>query len=235
VVLENGHHKGQAVELDSLYNAAVTLELLTGLVTFAFVASITPGPNNLMLMASGANFGFRRSIPHLLGVGLGFTLMTMIVGAGLATLFDTYPVIYTLLKIVSVLYMGFLAMKIATAEPLRQGRFALAEQGQSSGQSLTGTPISFVQAVLFQWVNPKAWAMALTAISVYSPSNSLRSIGLVALLFGAINLPSISLWTVMGQQIRRWLTDPLHLRFFNIGMAILLLLSLVPVLLQNSN
>ncbi|MEX2131558.1 MAG: LysE family translocator [Pseudohongiellaceae bacterium] len=198
----------------------MTIELLTGLTVFSFVSSITPGPNNLMLMTSGANFGFRRTLPHMLGVGFGFVLMTLIVGAGLARVFDSYPVSYLILKIVSVIYLLFLAWKIATAAPHRHGRLAVAQ----------GNPITFVQAALFQWVNPKAWAMALTAMSVYNPSRSLEGVGLVALVFGLINLPCVSTWTVLGQQIRRWLHNNLRLRLFNWTMAVLLVLSLLPVL-----
>lgn len=195
----------------------MTYDVLTALVAFAFVTSITPGPNNLMLMASGANFGFRRTIPHMLGVGLGFTLMVVLVGAGLVQVFDAYPVSYAVLKGVSVGYLLYLAWKIATAAPPRAGDKA-------------GTPMTFVQAVLFQWVNPKAWAMALTAVSVYAPSQTLSAIALVALIFGAINLPSVSSWTVMGQQMRRLLTNPRRLRAFNIVMAVLLIASLYPVI-----
>jgi len=122
-------------------------ELLSGLVAFAFVSSITPGPNNLMLMASGANFGFRRSIPHMFGIGLGFVFMVLLVGAGLVQIFDAYPVSHMALKVVSVFYLLYLAAKIATAAPVRQGQCG-------------GTPMTFLQAAAFQWVNPKAWAMA---------------------------------------------------------------------------
>lgn len=196
----------------------MTYDLLTALVAFAFVTSITPGPNNLMLMASGANFGFRRTIPHMLGVGLGFVLMVVLVGAGLVQVFDAYPVSYTVLKVVSVGYLLYLAWKIATAAPPRATKKA-------------GTPMTFVQAVLFQWVNPKAWAMALTAVSVYAPSQTLGAIAFVATVFGVINLPSVSSWTVLGQQMRRLLTNPKRLRAFNIVMAVLLIGSLYPVIL----
>ncbi|MFM1895217.1 MAG: hypothetical protein RLZZ385_291 [Pseudomonadota bacterium] len=205
----------------------MTIELLTGLVLFSFVASVTPGPNNLMLMASGANYGFRRTIPHMLGVGIGFVGMTLIVGAGLAQVFDRYPVSYTILKVVSLVYMVYLAVRIAFAAPFHSGRLG------SSGDSDVvpkGNPITFIQAVLFQWVNPKAWAMALTAMSVYLPTRSLGGVVLVASIFGAINLPTVSLWTLLGQQIRHWLTSSLHLRIFNVFMALMLLVSLLPVL-----
>ncbi|WP_289042755.1 LysE family translocator [uncultured Aliiroseovarius sp.] len=195
----------------------MSIELLSAFVAFAFVSSITPGPNNLMLMASGANFGFRRSVPHMLGIGIGFTFMIVLVGVGLMTLFDLYPVSYTILKAGSVVYLLWLAWKIAHA----------SEPGTSAA---AGTPMTFLQAAAFQWVNPKAWAMALTAISVYAPTRSMAAVILVALIFGMVNLPSVSVWTVLGQKIRVILTNPTRLRSFNVTMALLLVATLFPVI-----
>jgi threonine/homoserine/homoserine lactone efflux protein len=195
----------------------MTLDLLSALALFAFVTSITPGPNNLMLMASGANFGFRRTVPHMLGIGIGFTVMILAVGAGLIQLFDAYPVSHTVLKVMSVLYMLWLAWKTATAADIREG-------------DRQGRPMTFLQAAAFQWVNPKAWAMALTAITAYAPDRTLWAILWVALIFGAINLPSVSSWTVMGQQMARLLRDHRSRVAFNYAMAGLLLASLIPVL-----
>ena len=195
--------------------------MLTGLAAFALVSSITPGPNNLMLMTSGANFGFRLTIPHMLGVALGFTLMVLLVGLGLVELFSAYPLSHTVLKIVSVAYLLFLAWKIATAAPL---------QASARDSAVRGKPFTFMQAALFQWVNPKAWAMALTALSVYSPSQSFGAVALVAAVFGCINLPSVSLWVVLGQQLRKLLTSRKRLAVFNVSMAALLVTSLYPVL-----
>lgn len=198
----------------------MTHDILLALIAFAFVSSITPGPNNLMLMASGANFGFRRTIPHMIGIGLGFTLMVLLVGAGLVQLFDRYPVSYSVLKILSVAYLLYLAWKIAHAAPV-----------QTDGE--TGRPMTFLQAAAFQWVNPKAWAMALTAATAYTPEQTLNAIVIVALVFGAINLPSVSTWTLLGQQMARVLTNPRRLVIFNWTMAVLLVASLYPVLWPN--
>ncbi len=170
-----------------------------------------------MLMASGANFGFRRTVPHMLGIGLGFTFMVLLVGTGLVQTFDRFPVSYTILKILSVAYLLFLAWKIAHAAPVR-------------GQEETGRPMTFWQAAAFQWVNPKAWAMALTATTAYAPEHTFGAILVVALVFGAINLPSVSTWTVLGQQMARILTNPRRLVVFNWTMAALLVASLYPVL-----
>ena len=195
----------------------MTYETLTALAIFAFVSSATPGPNNLMLMASGANFGFRRSIPHMLGISIGFMLMVFAVGAGLVQIFDQFPVIYDILKAVSVVYMIWLAWKIANAAPVTKSAEA-------------GAPMTFLQAAAFQWVNPKAWAMALTAITVYVGEAGLTWLAVGALIFAVVNLPSVSMWTVAGQQLQRFLTNPSRLRVYNWTMAALLIASLYPVL-----
>lgn len=196
----------------------MSIDILLGLMGFALVSSITPGPNNLMLMASGANFGFLRTVPHMLGIALGFTLMVFLVGLGLAQVFDAYPVLHTILKVVSVLYMAWLAWKIANSAPPTEGAAA-------------GTPMTFLQAAAFQWVNPKAWAMALTAVTVYSLGTSVLAVAAVAGTFGLVNGPAVSTWTLIGQQMRRFLTNPARLRAFNWTMAILLMASLYPVLI----
>lgn len=194
------------------------MHILWGLIAFSLVSSITPGPNNLMLMASGANYGFQRSIPHMLGVALGFVFMVAMVGLGLMQLFDALPSSYLVLKVLSVSYLLYLAARIATASPAGN-----AESGR-------GRPLNFAQAAAFQWVNPKAWTMALTAISVYAPTRDMAAVALVAAVFGLVNLPSVSLWTVLGFQLQRVLSQPRHLRLFNGVMALLLVGSLYPVL-----
>lgn len=196
----------------------MTHDLLSGLILFAFVSSVTPGPNNLMLMASGANFGFRRSIPHMLGVALGFVFMVLLMGAGLAQVFDTWPLAHVALKVVSIIYMLWLAWKIANAAPIK-------------ARETQGSPMTFVQAAAFQWVNPKAWAMAITAITAYTPGQTLGAVAMVGIVFGAVNLPSVGSWTLIGQQMARLLTSPARLVAFNCTMAALLLLSLWPVVM----
>lgn len=195
----------------------MTHDILLALAAFAFVSSITPGPNNLMLMASGANFGFRRSIPHMLGIGVGFVVMLLLVGAGLIQVFDAYPVTHTILKTFSVAYLIYLAWRIANAAP-------------ADANADKGRPMTFLQAAAFQWVNPKGWTMALTAITAYTPDRSMEAIVIVGLVFGLINLPAVSSWTVLGQQMARVLQSPARLRTFNWLMAGLLIASLYPVL-----
>ena len=195
----------------------MTLDALIALVAFAFVTSVTPGPNNMMLLASGVNFGFRRSLPHMLGIGLGHALMVFLVGLGLAGLFDRFPILHGALKVISVAYMLWLAWKIATSTA-------------PEGGAARGKPFSFFHAAGFQWGNPKAWAMALGAVSVYAPDRTAPTMLMVAVVFCAVNLPSVSVWTLAGQGLRRWLTDPRRLRAFNWTMAGLLVLSLWPVI-----
>lgn len=192
-------------------------ERLLALVGFAFATSVTPGPNNMMLLASGANFGFRRSGPHMLGISLGHALMVFLVGVGVAQVFHRHPQAEVALKLASVGYMLWLAWKIARAAPPKEG-------------AVKGRPFTFLQAALFQWVNPKAWAMALTAVTVYAAADTVAAMAVVAAVFAAVNLPSVSVWAWAGQQLRRWLTTNRRLQLFNYTMAGLLVLSLWPVL-----
>jgi threonine/homoserine/homoserine lactone efflux protein len=133
----------------------MSLDLLVALIGFAFVTSVTPGPNNLMLLASGVNFGFRRTMPHMLGVGFGFMFMILVLGLGLSAVFVAYPVAHDALRVVGGAYMLWLAWKIANAGAVGDG-------------TSSGTPLTFLQAALFQWVNPKAWVMGIAAIASYT-------------------------------------------------------------------
>ena len=192
------------------------LQQLIGLIGFAIVSSATPGPNNMMLMASGANFGMRRTIPHMLGVSIGFTFMIVLVGVGLVGLFAAWPPSFTLLKVVSAAYLLWLAWKIATTPA------TAIETGNSAAR-----PLTFIQAALFQWVNPKAWTMALTALTVYAGSREITVVLIVGTVFGIINLPTVSVWAWFGQYLQRWLRSDASRRFFNYTMAALLVGSLL--------
>jgi threonine/homoserine/homoserine lactone efflux protein len=197
--------------------AGMILDLLPALLGFAFITVITPGPNNLMLMASGANFGFRRSVPHMLGIGLGFPAMTLLVGLGVMQLFDIWPLSYTILKAISVAYLLYLAWKIANDAPPKDAR-------------TEGSPLTFLQAAAFQWVNPKAWSMALSAITLYAGGRDMASVLWVAGIYVLVSIVSTTSWTVLGQQMRRFLGNDTRLRVFNVVMALLLVATLVPVL-----
>lgn len=200
----------------------MTQNLFIAFIGFAFVSLFTPGPNNLMLMASGANYGLRRSVPHMFGVALGFGAMVALVGAGLMAVFTEVPVLQIVLKTVAMLFLVYLAWKIAHAAP----------PGSVDAQ---GRPLSFLQAVAFQWVNPKGWAMALTAISAYAPGQSWAAITVVAGGFALIGIGSSTTWVTLGTQIRTWLTSPKRLRIFNLTMAGLLIATLIPVLMAGNH
>jgi threonine/homoserine/homoserine lactone efflux protein len=192
-------------------------EFLGPLVTFAVATAVTPGPNNIMLTASGANFGFRRTVPHMLGVAIGFTIMVAAIGLGLSGIFERFPVIHQLLRYGGAAYLLHLAYRIATAAP------AATDAAQPAGR-----PFTFLQAALFQWVNPKSWMMAVGAISAYTTVGGdlvLESV-LIALIFGAVGLPSVALWAALGVAIGRLLQARWALRAFNIAMALLLVASL---------
>lgn len=198
----------------------MTPELFFALVAYAFVTSVTPGPNNIMLLASGVNFGFRRTLPHMLGIAVGMGVMVFVVGLGLVGVFVTYPPARAALSVFAVAYMLWLAARIARAAP-------------PDGETGTARPLSLLQAALFQWVNPKAWVMALGAVTLYAPGQSWQAVAVVALSFMLIGLPSISVWAVMGVGLRRMLQKPRLLRGFNYLMAGLLVLSLYPVILSH--
>lgn len=195
-----------------------TPDLLAGLTLFAFVSSITPGPNNAMLMASGANFGLRRTAPHMAGVSLGFLFLILAVGLGLGGLFAAYPVLHDVLKVVGCAYLVWLAWKLATAKGL-------------GAAAARGKPMTFLQAAAFQWVNPKAWAMAVSGVSAYTPAAGyVSNLFVMGAVFALVNLPCIGAWTGFGVGMRRFLDRPAALRAFNLTMAALLLLSLWPML-----
>jgi threonine/homoserine/homoserine lactone efflux protein len=191
--------------------------VLLPLATFIFVSSITPGPNNVMLTASGANFGYKRSVPHMLGITVGGTIMLLLVGAGLGALFEQVPQLYTVLQYVGAAYLIWLAWKIATS-----GRAQVADARSK--------PFNFWQAAAFQWVNPKAWLMSVGVVAAYtSPNAYWASLAVGAVVMLIVNYPCISAWTLFGSAIGRWLQSPRALQIFNGVMAVLLLLSLYPL------
>lgn len=197
----------------------MTTELLIAFIAFAFVTSVTPGPNNMMLLASGVNFGVRRSLPHMLGISLGFMVLVMAVGFGLGQLFEQYPPLYSILRYAGAAYLLYLAWKISGAS------------APNASSQEHGKPFTFLQAAAFQWVNPKAWIMAIGAITTYTPQDGfLLNVLFIAALFALVNCPSVGLWTIAGSLLRHWLESPAVLRAFNYGMALLLVLSLYPIL-----
>jgi threonine/homoserine/homoserine lactone efflux protein len=196
----------------------MSADVFAALLAYAFVTSVTPGPNNMMLMASGVNFGFRRTIPHMLGIAVGFFVLLLAVGFGLGALIHAVPALQTAMRIASVAYMLWLAWKIATSKP--------------AGEAQAGSrPMTFLQAAAFQWVNPKAWAMGLVAMGAYTNAESpVLSVLLVGTAFALVNFPSVSVWAGFGVALRGLLADPKRLRIFNVTMALLIVATLWPML-----
>jgi threonine/homoserine/homoserine lactone efflux protein len=186
---------------------------------FAVVSSITPGPNNMMILASGVNFGFARSLRHLFGITLGFGLMVLLVGLGLHSVLDRWPVIYSTMRWAGVAYLLWLAWRLAKAGP------------PSATAPHATQPMGLLAAAAFQWVNPKAWVMAVTAISTFLPAQAQPPhVFALAALFMALNLPCVATWGAFGSAMRRVLQEPKKLRLFNVLMALALIGSLIPML-----
>jgi threonine/homoserine/homoserine lactone efflux protein len=198
------------------------MSLLYPLCLFAIVTLFTPGPNNVMLASSGMNFGFRRTLPHLLGVCLGFPILVLLVGWGLAGLFVRWQPLHHILKIAGALYLAYLAYRIATAPTSIKDADSRAR------------PLSIWQAAAFQWVNPKGWVMAVTAATSYTTlsGDNFREVALIGAVFLLFGFPSAALWTSFGMVIRRSLSDPRHVRALNLVMAIALVASILPMIAE---
>ena len=194
------------------------IDVLYALVLFCFVSGVTPGPNNMMLMSSGVNYGFRRTLPHLLGVVIGFSLMVALIGLGLDAIFARFPALLPMLRYLGAAYMLWLAWKIAVSGPVKEG-------------ASEGRPLGFLGAAAFQWINPKAWVIAIGALTAYAVSaNYTISVAFVALTYLLVGLPSSGAWVMFGSAMRKLLSDPKRVRPFNWTMAALLVASVGPVL-----
>jgi threonine/homoserine/homoserine lactone efflux protein len=195
-------------------------ELLPALLTFAFISSWTPGPNNTLLMASGINHGLRKTLPLIFGVWLGFPAMIAVIGLGLGQVFATFPAIYTFMKYAGAAYMLWLAFKIATSTP------------NSDGGSYS-PPLTFLQAASFQWINPKGWTMAVASLTAYTlPQNYNFGVAAVATAFLISGAGSSFCWALFGTLLRRVLSNPKWFRVINIVLALSLVVSLLPMLIH---
>ena len=193
-------------------------EVLPAMALFVFVASVTPGPNNTMLLASGVNFGYKQTLPHLAGISVGHFILLMAVGNGLEAVFNVYPATYQAMKIVGLSYLVYLAVKIIRSNKL---------ETENSKQA---RPLSFIGGAAFQWVNPKAWMMSIGFFSTYMPEEaSLIFVIISCIMFSFINFPTISLWALLGTKIIHLLTNIQLRTIFNCTMAVLLLISMIPV------
>jgi len=191
-------------------------DLLLGLVTYVTATTITPGPNNLILLSSGANYGFRRTLPVMLGIVLGFSFMIVIVGIGIMQLFEVFPNSKSIMIWASLAYTAYLAWVIASSNAI--------------GDTDLKQIMSATQGALFQWVNAKGWVMALSAITLYAPSNTMSSVLVVSFIFAIIGIPCVGIWALAGVQIRKFLNSSKRIRIFNIVMAGLLVFSVLPIL-----
>ena len=204
----------------------MTQEQWWGAALFMLVSSITPGPNNTMLMASGVHFGYRRTLAHLLGVQLGFGFMLIAVGLGLHTVLSQFPAFYDVVRFAGAAYMVWMAWSLASARPQFQEHAAIEQSVQNELK-----PLGFWGAVLFQWVNPKAWVMAVTIMSAYVPPGAgLLQIAPLGLMFAVLGFPCSSVWVGFGSALRSYLQEAFRMRVFNCTMAAALLLSLYPML-----
>ncbi|WGL17394.1 LysE family translocator [Microbulbifer bruguierae] len=194
------------------------LEALLPIALFVFSTSITPGPNNLMMMSSGLNFGVSRSMPHFLGICLGFPAMIIAIGLGLGALFSQYPILHEIVRWVGIAYLLYLAWVIANTR----------EIGAAEGKK----PFTFLQAVAFQWVNPKGWIMAIGALAAFTTPEGtmLMEAGRIALAFILIGGPCIVIWLMFGVGLKQILTTPRYMRIFNITMGLLLAASVITMI-----
>ena len=193
------------------------IQLWLSMGVFAFVTSVTPGPNNMMLLASGVNFGVRATLPHLLGISCGHFIMLMAVGLGLGELFTQAPIIYPLMKVLGMAYLLYLAWGI-----VRSG-----DPSAADGANPAAKPLGFWGAAAFQWFNPKAWVMTLGFFSNYLPRDAgLMLIAAASFGFSGVNFPSIAVWAVMGARVGHYLHVNLYRQVFNWTMALLLVSSM---------
>lgn len=197
----------------------ISQQLTIAFIVFGAAMLFTPGPNNIMLMASGLNYGFRRTLPHVAGVTLGFSFLVAVIGLGLGAVFEAYPVLHTVLKYAGMAYLIYLAVMIARSGPA---------ETDSAGE---GRPMTFLGAAMFQWVNVKGWVIAVGAVTAYAAiaAYPLNIVMLSVVLF-VIGLGSSLSWVVLGASLQPLVRSPRAVRIFNIVMAILLLASLYPVL-----
>ena len=195
------------------------VENYSSLIPFAVAAAFTPGPNNIMIMASGLNFGWRPSMPHFFGICFGFPSMFLAIGFGLGYLFERFALLHELIQVAGILYLLYLAWRIAIAAP------ADLDSRPAS------KPFTFIQAALFQWVNPKAWIMGTSAIATYTTVGADLNVQIliVGLVFFLMTFPSAGVWMMFGAGLRKILANPRHQKVFNVTMALLLAASIAPI------
>jgi threonine/homoserine/homoserine lactone efflux protein len=196
-----------------------TSTMLLSIISFAIATAFSPGPNNLMLLSSGLTFGYRKTIPHILGILIGFPIMVMAVGSGVERVFELFPKLYDVLKVLGLCYLLWMAWQIANSS----GTLSGADEKRAK-------PFTFVQAALFQWLNPKAWIMAITATTSFTSSsaNLFVQIMIIAFIYLIIGLGSTNSWTLGGLFLQKIISNERRVKVFNVAMAILIVVSVLP-------
>tara|TARA_Y100001956_G_scaffold22734_1_gene22378 strand:+ start:1533 stop:2153 length:621 start_codon:yes stop_codon:yes gene_type:complete len=194
------------------------MDYFFAVVLFAISSSVTPGPNNIMVMTSGLNFGVKKSLPLLTGICVGFSIMLLLVGLGFSQLFELFPSLHFVIKCVGVVYLLYLAFLIARSA------------GDIAGSS-QAKPLSFMKGALFQWVNAKAWVVATGAIAAFTSvgADFVGQNTLIAMTFFIVSFPCVGIWLAFGSLLKKWLNDSKGRQRFNWVMSGLLVLSVVPV------
>lgn len=197
------------------------MEYLFAVALFAVSASVTPGPNNIMVMTSGLNFGVRQSLPLLTGICVGFAVMLLLVGLGFSQLFEIFPNLHFIIKCIGVLYLLYLAYLIA-------GSAGSVESDRPS------KPFTFIKGALFQWINAKAWVVATGALAAFTAvgANFFSQNIMIALTFFVVSFPCVGVWLVFGSLLKNVLNSSRSRMIFNFVMSGLLVLSVVPVVME---
>ena len=200
-------------------NNTYTLTMLLSILSFTLATVMTPGPNNIMLLSSGLTYGYKKSIPHILGVIIGFSVMVAAVGLGIGIVFDIFPIMFKILKIIGIAYLLWMAYKIANSSDSFEAKV-----------NNTKKPFTFIQAALFQWVNPKAWVMAITAISLFTIANDdiLFQVFVLAGIYLLSGILSANIWTLGGVFLNKFIKNKKSIKVFNISMAFLIVFSVIP-------
>ena len=198
-----------------------SLTMLLSITSFTLAGVMTPGPNNIMLLSSGLTYGYKNTIPHILGVMLGFPLMVIFVGLGIGAVFEVFPMLFTILKVIGVSYLFWMAWQIANSN----GDIKTSKNNK---------PFSFLQAATFQWVNPKAWVMAITSTLSFitNPEHGFVQVCIIAFIYMLSGFVSTNSWTLGGVYLKKLIKNALHVRIFNVTMAVLIVASVLPVIFE---
>ena len=199
-------------------NQFYTLTMIISIASFGLASTMTPGPNNIMLLSSGLTFGYKRTLPHALGITFGFPLMVICVGLGVGKIFEIFPFIYTTLKVVGISYLLWMAWHIANTK------------GSLDTANKKDKPFTFLQAALFQWINPKAWVIAITSTAAFITDHQIASIQvmIISSIYFFCAIFSTNSWALGGVMLRRFIQNERFVQIFNITMAVLIVGSILP-------